>query len=157
MTHAATHSDREALKAQLLTLHQARVDWEERFANGGVLCGAASFFGMLFEGYRWLQSGLWEPYRTWPIGRAVIDNSWLDAPTSWHGLQRLVTGFLDWPLFVTGPILTAVAGFFVWAMIEDHYEKKIKAFEEKHGVSGSYSELLDDDLRQAGITDEDWN
>jgi len=65
----------------------------------------AGFLGAFAEGYRWLRSGIWAPYDTWPIGRMFIDNSWLTTPGSWLGAHRVTVWCLELPLFITLPVI----------------------------------------------------
>ena len=129
-----TADDQKAAVAALEQLGRARDNMEHMFLIAAAVCWGGLIVGALIEGYRWLQTGLWNPDDSWPVGRALLNPQWLDAPRSWLGLHRTVTAVLDWPLFVTAPLIVGALLGIAWVWVRDHYDTKLSRLAQERGV-----------------------
>lgn len=69
----------------------------------------SSFALFSFSLVRWLKTGVWHAADGWAIASWFGTNSWIDSPTTWLGLHKLVVAILDYPLWISLPPLTFLA------------------------------------------------
>jgi hypothetical protein len=95
------------------------VKWRDRYDSLAEsvtsLAFGAGFLGALFEGYRWLQTAVWQPANGWALIRLLVYNAWLEAPDRMLGLHKIVSALLDMPLFLTAPF---AAWLVVWGFAQ---------------------------------------
>jgi hypothetical protein len=79
--------------------------------NGCLLVGFLGFFiGLMFETLKWLKFGTWNPVPGYVVFRYFFPHDWLESPTNWLGLHKIVVDLLGWPLFVIGPLMLLLPG-----------------------------------------------
>jgi hypothetical protein len=113
---ASFEARRRTRSGDLSVGFEALAPYAYGLAMGGFLVG----FGIGV--FQWLKTGHWPVYDGWLVMRHLGSNAWLDAPTSWIGLHRLVTLILDAPLILTVPLLFLGIGWVFQANGEAHCE-----------------------------------
>lgn len=112
-------------KARYARLKGRKLMWEGFAESCSGSIGSGVLLGLLFESYRWLQSGVWHPYRVRPFIDPLIGPEWLAHPTTWIGWHTVLTWLLGLPAFVLAPIAVGSAGWMACETMAQTYREQI--------------------------------
>jgi hypothetical protein len=84
------------------------------FKRFPIICGAAL---LAHEGYRWLQTGSWEPYTMLTLGLIPPGQTWVYAPMSWLGVHKVVWWILNRPAFIVLPLAADVIAAILFGIV----------------------------------------
>ena len=75
------------------------------------------FILLIWSSGQWLKTAKWSAANGWTLASLLEPDSWVWNPHDLLGLHKVVSHVLNWPLFVTLPIVLGLcAGIFhVWA------------------------------------------
>lgn len=126
-------SEQKAALDRADALRDRRDWWAESYAFAAAGAFLVSLALLGYECLRWLQTGTWDPLRSWHLA-TVIDQNWLINPTSWLGVHKILIWVFSSPMFLIYPALGWIIAATVGVTIYDHFEKALKNHCEKHGI-----------------------
>lgn len=118
-------ADKKKARARIQALQNRRMKAEELHTWAGVLAALGAIGWLMWESVRWLQSGVWEPYRTSFLA-PLFDQQWLLSPQSWLGLHKLVIWFLKLPVFLSVPAIIFCGGWCIYALVANDCDERIE-------------------------------